>query len=152
MVPGRGKGCNSLQPRNYCTNFVPTIARVIDAIVDAIVGAIASRLQTIATVAAASLVPAPLPRLKTWAFNAWFWGRSEIVDLWGLGGPGGPKKPFQKVGGEAPHLLEWFLGPPGPPKPEKSAISGRPKNHVLKAKVYVLIWSFPPDPEIADFG
>jgi hypothetical protein len=55
------------------------------------------------------------------------WGRPEIVDFWGLGGPGGPKQPFQKVGGFAPKLLEWFLGPPGPPRPHNSAISGRPQ-------------------------
>jgi hypothetical protein len=48
----------------------PTIARIvglrarIGALVGAIVGAIVSRLQTIATFAAAPLVPAPLPRLK----------------------------------------------------------------------------------------
>ena len=43
-------------------------------------------------------------------------------------------KPFRKVGGFAPHLLEWCLGPPGPPKPQKSAISGRPNNHVLETQ------------------
>jgi hypothetical protein len=29
-----------------------------------------------------------------------------------------------------------FLGPPGPPRPRKSAISTRPKTHVLKTQVY----------------
>ncbi len=52
----------------------------------------------------------------------------------GSGRPKRPLKPLQKVGGEAPHLLEWFLGPLGPPRPEKSAISDRPKIHVLKTK------------------
>ena len=57
---GRGKGCNSLQPRNYCTNYCANyctdrrtcmiVARsaTILAIVGAVVGAIVSRLQTIA--------------------------------------------------------------------------------------------------------
>ena len=70
---GRGKGYNSLQPRNYCPIIAPTIARIValratigaivGAIVGAMVGAIVSRLQTIATFAAAPLVAAPLPRL-----------------------------------------------------------------------------------------
>ena len=53
--------------------IAPTIAPIVArsatilAIVGAIVGAIVSRLQTIATFAAAPLVPAPLPRLKLWA-------------------------------------------------------------------------------------
>ncbi len=42
--------------------------------------------------------------------------RPEIVDGWGLGGFGGPKKNIPKGGGEASHLLECFRGPPGPPR------------------------------------
>ncbi len=37
--------------------------------------------------------------------------------------------------GEAPHLLEWCLGPPWPPRPPKSGIPDRPQNHVLKTQV-----------------
>ena len=50
--------------------IAPTIAPIVArsatilAIVGAIVGALVSRLQTIATFAAAQLVPAPLPRLR----------------------------------------------------------------------------------------
>ncbi len=62
-------------------------------------------------------------------FNTWFLGRPEIVDFGGLVG-------FQKVGGFAPDLLEWFLGPPGPPTPQKSTIAGRPQHHLLKTQVY----------------
>ncbi len=40
--------------------------------------------------------------------NTWFLGRPGIVDLWVRR----TQKPFQKVGGEARQLLEWFLGPP----------------------------------------
>ncbi len=58
--------------------------------------------------------------------------RAEIADFLVLGGP---KKTCHKVGGKAPHLLGWFVGPPGPPRPRKSRISGRPKNHVLKTQV-----------------
>ncbi len=50
--------------------------------------------------------------------------RPEIADFWGLGCPGDPKNPFQKVGGFDPHLLECFFGPPGPPRPQQSTISG----------------------------
>ncbi len=39
-----------------------------------------------------------------WAFNTWFFGRPELADFFGLGGPGGPQKPFQKEGG-----LVWFF-------------------------------------------
>ena len=48
--------------------IAPIVARsaTILAIVGAVVGAIVSRLQTIATFAAAPLVPAPLPRLRSW--------------------------------------------------------------------------------------
>ena len=27
-----------------------------------------------------------------------FWGRRDIVEFWGLGGPGGRKKPYEEVG------------------------------------------------------
>ena len=37
----------------------------------------------------------------------------------------------------APHIFEWFQGPPGAPRPRNSTISGRPKNHVLKTRVYI---------------
>ncbi len=40
-------------------------------------------------------------------------GRPELVYSWGWG------KPFQKVGREAPHLLEGLSRPPGPPRPPK---------------------------------
>jgi hypothetical protein len=60
-----------------------------------------------------------------------FWaGRRSSI--FGSGQPRGPGKPFKNMGGTAPHIFEWFLGPPGPPRPRKSTISGRPKNHVLK--------------------
>jgi hypothetical protein len=54
----------------------------------------------------------------------------------GSGGPRGPQNPFKNMRGFAPHIFEWFLGPPGPPRPRKSAISARPKTHVLKTKAY----------------
>jgi hypothetical protein len=51
-------------------------------------------------------------------FQTWFLGRRwlEIIDVWSLGGPGGPKTPLQKVGGFAPHLLERCFEPPGAPE------------------------------------
>ncbi len=52
------------------------------------------------------------------------------------GRPRGLRKPFKNMGGEAPRIFEWFPGPPGPPRPQKSTISGWPKNHVLKTQVY----------------
>ncbi len=33
--------------------------------------------------------------------------------FWGSGRPRGPRRPFQNVGGFAPHLLEWSPGPMG---------------------------------------
>ncbi len=39
--------------------------------------------------------------------------------FWGSGRPRGPGRPFQKVGGEAPHFLEGSPGPPGSPRPPK---------------------------------
>ncbi len=50
--------------------------------------------------------------------KSWFWG------VWTAPGP---QKPLQKVGGEDPHLLEWFLWPPGPSRPPTSMISGSRK-------------------------
>jgi hypothetical protein len=55
------------------------------------------------------------------------------------GGPRGPQHPVKKMRGEVPHLFDWFLVPPGPPRPQKSTISGRPKTHVLKTQVYMLV-------------
>jgi hypothetical protein len=55
--------------------------------------------------------------------NRWFLG---------FGRPRRPPQPFQKVGGEVPHLLAWFFGAAGAVQPQISTISGRPKNHVLK--------------------
>ncbi len=77
-----------------------------------------------------------MARGYTWIFDTWFLVRPGIFDFWDLGGPGGPKQQFQKVGGFAPHLLERLLGPPGPPRPQKSTIPGRPKNHEMKTQVY----------------
>jgi hypothetical protein len=70
-----------------------------------------------------------------------FWtGReSSIWEVWAA--PAAPKT-TPDGGGVAPHLLEWFLGPPGPPKPQNSTISGRPKNHILKNKCD-LCWCIP---------
>ena len=48
-----------------CSITIVARSATILAIVGAIVGAIVSRLHTIATFAAAPLVPAPLPRLKS---------------------------------------------------------------------------------------
>ncbi len=39
--------------------------------------------------------------------------------FWGSGRPRGPRRPFQTVGGFAPHLLEGSPGPRGPPRPPK---------------------------------
>jgi hypothetical protein len=45
--------------------------------------------------------------------------------FWDLSCPRGPGKPFQKVGGFAPHLLERFPGPPGQLIPQKQRF-GKP--------------------------
>ena len=41
------------------------------------------------------------------------------LSFWGSGRPRGRGRPFQKVGGFAPHFLEWYPGRPGPPRPPK---------------------------------
>jgi len=47
-----------------------------------------------------------------------FFGRSEIVDFGGLGGPGRPGN-LPKGGGLRPLLFGGFPGRPGPPRPLK---------------------------------
>ncbi len=45
--------------------------------------------------------------------------RAGNRSLWGSGRPRGPRRPFQKVGGFAPHILGGFPGPPGPARLQK---------------------------------
>jgi hypothetical protein len=78
----------------------------------------------------------------------WFRGRPEIVDFWGVGGPGDPKNHSKGLGCFAPKILELFLGTPGPPRPKKLTISGRPRNHVLKTHVYSMLRNSASGPEI----
>ncbi len=63
-----------------------------------------------------------------------FFGRPELADFWGLGGPSGIREPFQKLGG--PPSAMALGGRRGIPDPPNSTISGRPKNHVLTTQVY----------------
>ncbi len=58
---------------------------------------------------------------------------SEIVDFGGAGRPQGPGKQFQKVGGEAAHLLKGFPGPRGrPDRPNRRfPIPQKPTGHCL---------------------
>ncbi len=44
----------------------------------------------------------------TWFFNAWLFGRPEIADFWGLGGPGGPKHHSKRWGAKPPTLWNGF--------------------------------------------
>ena len=56
--------------------------------------------------------------------NTWFFDQQEIVDFWGLGGPGG-RQTFQQRGeggGTSP-------GRSGPPRFQQSTIAGRSKNY-----------------------
>ncbi len=46
-------------------------------------------------------------------FFTWFWGRPQILDFWGLGGPGGPKNTLQKVGGRSPPASGKVFGAAG---------------------------------------
>jgi hypothetical protein len=61
--------------------------------------------------------------------GCWAGRTSSIFVVWAAPAV---SKPFQKVEGFAPHLWEWFLGPPGPPVPTKSTISSRPKKPCMK--------------------
>ncbi len=69
----------------------------------------------------------------TWDFNTWYLSRPKIGDL---GGPGSLGKPSVQGGGPCPSCPPLQRSPraPGPPRPP---ISGRPKNHALKAKCMV---------------
>jgi hypothetical protein len=46
--------------------------------------------------------------------------------------PPRPQNPFQKVGREAPHVLEEVSRPPGPLRPPKSKIRGRPQKPCIQ--------------------
>ncbi len=54
---------------------------------------------------------------------------------WCSGRPRRPAKRFQMVEREAHHLLEWFSRSSGPPRLQKTVITGRSRNHVLKTRV-----------------
>jgi hypothetical protein len=70
-----------------------------------------------------------------------FFGRPELVDIWGLGGPGGPRT-LQKVWGLRLAPFGRVLWPAGAalPRPPKSTIFGLQKNHVSKTMVYSNFW------------
>ncbi len=67
------------------------------------------------------------------AFVAALWevifncSRIGTRSFWGSGRPRGPRRPFQKVGGFAPHLFEGLPGPPGPSRPQKRTHKIRPE-------------------------
>ncbi len=50
-------------------------------------------------------------------FGAFVKDRESVI--FGVWATREPRRSLQKVGGEAPHLLEGFPGPPGPPRPPK---------------------------------
>ena len=52
----------------------------------------------------------------TWVFNTWFLGRPEIVDFWGLGGPGGPKNHSKRWGASPPTFWNGLWGRWGRPE------------------------------------
>ncbi len=73
-----------------------------------------------------------------------FLGPAGNLRFWWSGRPRRPGNPFQKVGREAPHLLELISRPPGLPRSHKSTLSGRPKTmykkseHVGKTSIFIL--------------
>ncbi len=59
--------------------------------------------------------------------------KSPIFEVWAARAA---QTTIPKGGGRRPPLLELLFGLPGPPTPPTSAISGRPKNHISKTRVY----------------
>ncbi len=57
----------------------------------------------------------------------------------GSGRPRGPQTPFKNMGGEAPHLWEWFLGPRGRPDPQNQRFLAGPTIMYSKPKCISLI-------------
>ncbi len=63
----------------------------------------------------------------TWVLNAWFWGRPEIVECWGLGGPGGPQNHLKKWGASPPTFWNGVGGRRGRPNPKNRRVPDGPK-------------------------
>ncbi len=79
----------------------------------------------------------------TWVFHTWLLGRTETVDVGGLGGPGGPQKSCQKVWGVAPDRLEWFFGAAGAaqtPKIDDCQLAQKPC--LKNPSVYVYVFCY----------
>ena len=79
---------------------------------------------------------APMPPAQRAAvFNTWFLGRPEIFDCGIWAAPKTRETMRKHMGGDAPHICEWFPGPPVPPRdPPKIMLSSRPENPVLIKK------------------
>ncbi len=86
--------------------------------------------------------------LHTWVFNIWFWGRPEIVDVWGLGGPGGQTNPSKRWGAKPPTVWNGFWGRLGRPDPKNRRFPAGPKNQKPKCA----ITQPPPPPPIPPLG
>ncbi len=65
-----------------------------------------------------------------------FWaGRKPSICCGVWAAPKTRETTHKNMGGDAPHICEWFPGPPVLPRPQKSMLSSRrPENHVLIKK------------------
>ena len=79
--------------------------------------------------------PVPPAHRRATAFNTWFLGRPEIFDCGVWAAPKARETIRKRMGGDAPHICQWFPGPPVPPRdPPKTMLSSRPENPVLIKK------------------
>ncbi len=72
--------------------------------------------------------------MHTSVFNTWFLGRPEIVDFWGLGGPGGPNNHSRRWGASPPTFWNGFGGRRGRPNPTNQRFPAGPKTMYKQPK------------------
>ena len=60
--------------------------------------------------------PMPPAQRRATAFNTWFLGRPEIFDCGVWAAPKARETIRKRMGGDAPHICQWFPGPPVPPR------------------------------------
>ena len=73
--------------------------------------------------------PMPPAHRRATAFNTWFLGRPEIFDCGVWAAPKARETIRKRMGGDAPHICQWFPGPPAPPRetPQTQCFPAGPK-------------------------
>ncbi len=75
-------------------------------------------------VASALFALAPQLAIHMGVFSAWFFDRPGIVDVWGLGGPGGRENPSKRLGESRPTFWKACSVRRVRPDPQTFSISG----------------------------